>query len=58
MLDNKMRETLDKLIGRTVMSFHTVMSSMVVLYSDNNITWPLGHNRQACQIELSLLFIR
>jgi hypothetical protein len=28
MLDDKMRGALDQLIGRTIMSFHTVMSSI------------------------------
>jgi hypothetical protein len=37
MLDNKMRETLDQLIGRTIMSFHTVMSSIRIDKADFHI---------------------
>jgi hypothetical protein len=46
MLDNKMRETLDQLIGRTVMSFHTVMSSIRTDKADfhiqNELDYALG----------------
>jgi hypothetical protein len=46
MLDNKMRETLDQLIGRTIISFHTVMSSLKTGKADfhiqNELDYALG----------------
>jgi hypothetical protein len=46
MLDENMRETLDQLINRTIISFHTVMSSIRIDKADfhiqNELDYALG----------------